>query len=200
LFRRGQQVPTADEAPEQAAAEAPARAEPKGRPTPSRKEAEAARKARVKPPLEKRARGRAGRDQVRADRTKARQALATGDERYLPARDKGPIRGFARDYVDSRRTVGEYMLPALLLIVPLTLALNSIGNKAVQETIILGTYAYMLLIVSGTALLAYRTKRAAVSKFPDADMRGIGLYAAMRSLQVRRWRLPKSRVKPGDSI
>ena len=44
-----------------------------------------------------------------------RASLASGDDRYLPARDKGPVRAFARDYVDSRRTVGEYMLPLVIV-------------------------------------------------------------------------------------
>ena len=30
-------------------------------------------------------------------------ALKAGDERNLPARDRGPVRRYARDVVDSRR-------------------------------------------------------------------------------------------------
>jgi hypothetical protein len=204
LFRRGASQSSVDEveAAERAAATGPetAKPAPKGRPTPSRKEAEAARKERVKPQLDKRSAARADRATARANRLKARDAMAGGDPRYLPARDQGPVRAFLRDYVDSRRTLGEFMLPALVIFVPLTLAVNSIPSVTVRGYVVLATYLYMLLVVGGTALTGMRARRAAAAKFPDASLRGASFYAAMRSLQLRRWRLPKPRVKPGQPV
>ena len=40
-------------------------------------------------------------------------------------------------------------------------------------------------------------RRAAEAKYPDEVTRGSGLYGAMRSMQLRRMRLPKAKVKVG---
>ena len=61
------------------------------------------------------------RDARRADMARQREALASGDERYLPARDKGPVRRFARDYVDSRFCVAEFFLPLAVVILVLSM-------------------------------------------------------------------------------
>ncbi len=172
----------------------------KGRPTPSRKEAEAARKQRVKPPLSRRQSVRADRQATREQRLQTRQALISGDERALPARDRGPVRRFARDYVDSRRTLGELMLPSMILFIPLTLGANSIANVTVRAYVVIATYLYMLMMIGGTAMLARRVKSEAARRFPNEDVRGAGFYGAMRSLQLRRWRLPKPRLKAGDPL
>src|SRR5262245_47732826 len=74
----------------------------KGRPTPSRKEAEAARKAGFKKPRNRREAAEQRRQRARAERVKTQEAMRTGDDRYLPPQDKGPVRRFARDYVDAR--------------------------------------------------------------------------------------------------
>ena len=170
----------------------------KGRPTPTRKEAEAACKERAKPVLDKRGRARATRSEAAADRAKMRQGLATGDERYYPARDRGPVRAFARDYVDSRRTVGEFMLPALAVFVPITLFINSIQSVTVRGYVVLATYLYLLLVTGGTAWLGASVSREARRRFPGQETRGAGVYAALRSIQIRRWRIPKPRVKVGE--
>ena len=49
-----------------------------------------------------------------------RQAMKTGDDRYLPLRDKGPVKRFIRDWIDARFTFAEIVLPVLIiaLVVP----------------------------------------------------------------------------------
>ena len=88
---------------------------PKGRPTPSRKEREAARR---KPIVggDRQAAKEAQREQRAQDRKLHAHALRTGDEKYekyLPAQHQGRQRRFVRDYVDARRNVGDYMLYVL---------------------------------------------------------------------------------------
>ena len=195
LFRRD-----AKDATSGADADAEAAASGKGRPTPTRKEAEAARKERVKAAQERRKGARADRGATREQRMKARQALLSGDERALPARDRGPVRRFARDYVDSRRTVGELMLPSMVVFLPLSLAIGSFKGTALGVYVTIAVYLYMIVMIGGTAMVAGRVKTAARRKFPDEDLRGIGIYGAMRSVQLRRWRLPKPKVKVGDAI
>ncbi len=51
-----------------------------------------------------------------------RQALDTGDEKFLPLRDKGPQKRFARDYVDARFSLGEYLMFGALVFVIISLA------------------------------------------------------------------------------
>ena len=83
----------------------------KGRPTPSRKEAEAAARARAKVPRTRKEQAAAQRA-ARGDASrKMREAIKTGDERYLPSRDRGPVRRFIRDFVDSRFSFIELMVP-----------------------------------------------------------------------------------------
>ena len=57
---------------------------------------------------------------------KIRQAMKDGDERYFLARDKGPVRRFIRDYVDTRFSFLEIMIPVMIV----TLVLGYSGNAA----------------------------------------------------------------------
>ncbi len=101
----------------------------KGRPTPTRKEAEAAAKARAKVPRTRKEQAAAQRLARSDSSTKMRQAMKTGDERYLPARDRGPVKRFIRDYVDSRFSFVELMIPVLLV----TTVMAWSGNAAVAS-------------------------------------------------------------------
>lgn len=168
----------------------------KGRPTPSRREAEDARKARLKPTVDKKTAARADRERLRADRERSRQGMLAGDTRYLPARDQGPVRRYARDYVDSRRSMGELMLPLVLVF----LVVSFVPNVSVRGYAILAFYIYMLTLFVDLALLSRRVKRRAAARYPAEDVKGVGLYAAMRAVQLRRMRLPRPAVKVGDPV
>jgi hypothetical protein len=195
LFRRDAKPSEAATAEDEAALQAG-----KGKPTPTRKEAEAARRQRVKPVLDRREAAKADRAATRDQRVKARQALLDGDERALPARDRGPVRRFARDYIDSRRTVGELMLPSMVLFIPLSFGISAFKGSAVGVYVTLAVYLYMLLMLGGTAMIAHRVKAEAKRRFPSEDVRGVGIYGAMRSVQLRRWRLPKPKVRVGEAL
>lgn len=168
----------------------------KGRPTPTRKAAEQARKQRVRPVLTRREAIRRQREEARTKRSRARQAMLAGDERYLPNRDKGPVRKFVRDYVDSRRTLAEFFLPAILVV----LLLSLIRSPQVQIFSTLLWLATLLLVIVDVALLAFRVKRQVRERFPDDDGRGHALYAIARASQMRKLRLPKPTVKPGTPV
>lgn len=87
----------------------------KGRATPSRAEQEAARKRPLVPDT-KEAKARAKAD-LATQREKARIGMANGDPRYLPARDQGAQRKFARDWVDAGWHLGEIVMPAMVLVI-----------------------------------------------------------------------------------
>jgi hypothetical protein len=176
--------------------------EGKGRPTPKRSEAEAARKKRMKPPTDRREAAARQRERTRSDRSKMRAAMdGKGDERYLPTRDRGPVRRFCRDLVDARRNAAQYLLPALLLILLLpllgSLGANSRWVAAFTAALWLTT---IVLTVLDTFFLAWRLKRELAVRFPQTSTKGARLYAVMRSSQMRFLRMPKPRLKPGDPL
>ena len=167
----------------------------KGRPTPTRKEAEAARKAALKSPSSRRDLARADKTRRAAERIKVREAMSSGDDRYLPRRDKGPVRRLVRNVVDSRRNVGEYLMPVLVIILLVSLIRAPWAVTAI--------YALWLVTIIGTILdsfvLVRRVKREVRAAFPEASTRGLTGYAILRSTQIRRLRLPKPQVGHGES-
>ncbi|HEX6198282.1 MAG TPA: DUF3043 domain-containing protein [Jiangellaceae bacterium] len=165
----------------------------KGKATPKRREAEAARKARVKPALTRRERFKRDREQMKASRQRSRQGLERGDERYLMKRDKGPVRKFVRDFVDSRRLFSEFFLPVILLI----LLLGFIRPLAPLSSMLM--MATVFLVIFDLVTLRFRLKRQIRERFPDDDGRHT-LYAFSRATQLRRLRIPKPTVKPGDLV
>ncbi|TAK71034.1 MAG: DUF3043 domain-containing protein [Actinomycetota bacterium] len=190
MFKRRTPEP---EAPVSEATVDPSRAA-KGRPTPSRKEAEAARRHAIKVPADPKAARRAARERDRAARVAARAALAAGDERALPARDRGPVRAFARDFVDSRRTLAEFFI----ILAVVVLVLNFIRLPGLQAFVTLIWFVMTAVIVIDTAILLFRMSRAMKAQWPDPkDRKGTLLYAGMRCLQFRRLRLPPPRFRPG---
>ncbi|MFT2018579.1 DUF3043 domain-containing protein [Streptomyces sp. 796.1] len=167
---------------------------PKGRPTPKRSEAQSQRRSLASTPLTRKDAARRQREARRADLAKQREALANGDERYLPVRDRGPIRKFARDYVDSRFVVAEFFLPLAVII----LVLSLIQAGAMQQYVLLLWMVVIFLIVINSIVIGIALKRQLRQRFPDENLRGAVPYALMRSLQMRRLRLPKPQVKRGE--
>lgn len=168
----------------------------KGRPTPKRREAEQARKERVKPPLTRREAMKRDRERTKQQRSRARNAMATGDERYFLKRDQGPVRRFIRDYVDSRRTIAEFFLPIVIVV----LLTSFIPVDVVQVFSTLLMLLMMFTIVFELTMLNIRVKREIRRRFPDDNQRGHGFYAIARATQIRKLRLPKPAVRPGAQI
>lgn len=167
---------------------------PKGRPTPKRSEAQSQRRSVASTPMTRKEASKRQRDDRRAQMERQRQALAGGDERYLPARDKGPVRKFARDFVDSRFNVAEFFLPMAVII--LVLSMVQVGS--LQTVALLLWLVVIVLIVLDSILSAFRLRKRLAERFPDDNRRGAVAYALMRSLQMRRLRLPKPQVKRGE--
>lgn len=172
----------------------------KGRATPSRKEAEAARKKQMKTPMtrkEQAKRDRAAREDIRA---RQRDAFKSGDDRYLPARDQGPVRRFTRDYVDRRRNVAEYLLPFLVLLLVLFAVTSSANGEAtnfltaiVYPAVLLGTVLDEIVLVRGL-------RKQIRDRFGADAVKGTTTYAVLRSTQLRRFRLPKPQVTRGQKL
>lgn len=167
----------------------------KGRPTPSRKEAEAAARARAKGPRDKKEAARLQRQHRTESSSKIRQGMRRGDERYLPERDKGPVKRFVRDWVDARLCMAELLLPLLVLILVSQTFSTRLGSSLWSVT--------LLLVSFDTLLLIYRLRRELGRRFGGRESRptkGAIRYAVLRSIQLRWLRLPKPQVKLGTKL
>ncbi|MEV8038482.1 DUF3043 domain-containing protein [Streptomyces sp. NPDC002742] len=167
---------------------------PKGRPTPKRSEAQTQRRSVAQTPSTRKEASKQQRDERRAQMERQRQALASGDERYLPARDKGKVRRFARDFVDSRFCIAEFFLPMAVII----LVLSVVPVASLKNVALLLWLVIIVMIVIDSIGIAIRLKKQLNTRFPDEPKKGAIPYALMRTLQMRRLRLPKPQVKRGE--
>jgi hypothetical protein len=168
----------------------------KGRPTPKRKDAESARKVSSLAPAhskEEKARQKAA---ARAARVAHRAAYLRGDENALPLRDRGPVKKFVRNYVDSRRSIGEYFLP----IIGVVLVISLIPYRAAAAIGVVLMYTVLFASVIDGILLNRKIKREISSRFPSESLKGLGMYGWLRSTQMRRMRAPKPGVAAGEKF
>lgn len=175
-----------------------ARAEPestpagKGRPTPTRREREAAQR-RPLVPKDRRLAARQNRANLSSEREKARLGMARGDERYLPERDKGPQKRYVRDFVDARFSAGEILMPTLVLVI-----LTWFLPPQVADYAFLGFWGVFLVVVADSVVLGFQVTRRLAAKHGKDKVERVRWYAAMRAIQMRFLRLPKPQVKRGE--
>jgi hypothetical protein len=195
LFRRTKSEPTPAESVN---ADATATSQGKGRRTPSRREAEAANKAKAKVPRTRKERAAAKR-LARSDAgTRMREAMRTGDDRYLPARDQGPARRFIRDYVDSSLMILELLLPLMVVL----LVVGWVGGRNAAAFTNLALLLMIVVIFIEAVRLRFTLRRELRRRFPDDPKASSGAttYAVMRALQVRPWRKPDRQVRLGQQL
>ena len=196
MFGRKKEAPLAQDVVDQQVAEAAARdaAIGKGAPTPKRNAQVAARKRPLVPEDRKASRA-AERTAIADQRLKMRQAMDTGDEKFLPLRDKGPQKRFARDYVDARFSLGEYLMFGALVFVVISLLVPASSEQMIY--VLGGFWVMFLAVFVDVFILSRKLKKRLAEKFGEVE-RGTVWYGSMRSLQFRRLRLPKPQVKRGD--
>lgn len=161
----------------------------KGRPTPSRKEAQQAAKQRAKVARDPKQRSRGDRARQADIR---REAMKRGDERYLPKRDHGPVRRFIRDYIDVRFAFAELALPIIFI------GLLTLGTGAKFGGVLIDML--VLIVVLETAMRWFMLRRELKRRFPGQSLRGAAFYAFGRSLQLRFLRVPKPQVRIGEKL
>ena len=122
-------------------------------------------------------------------------AMMTGDESKMPVRDRGADRRYIRDFVDARFSLGEVLLPVMLL----SLLLSFIKESWALLTVFILVYGMIALCVIDAALMWRKLKRQLVAKFgADNLQKGNTMYAVMRAFQMRRGRLPRPMVTRGQ--
>ncbi|WP_149362080.1 DUF3043 domain-containing protein [Lolliginicoccus suaedae] len=212
--------PSAQEGPAQEPSAQPSGHTPgKGRPTPKRNEARRGARAPLTPPPMTRAEARARRKALKAEQRKKpkmskeerkrfnaesrsranerRARMMAGDEDYLLPRDRGKTRKLARDYVDARRNLAGMFMPLALLVL-LTLFMP----PDIQAVITLGMMVFLIFMIVEGIVLGRQISNRVRARFPDSDDTGLGIgwYAFVRATQIRRLRVPKPQVRPGDAV
>ena len=183
---------------------------PKGRPTPKRDAkgrgpiapapmtAGEARRRRKQSQLT-----RAERREVRAAQrertTDRRDRMMAGEEAYLLPRDKGPVRRYVRNVVDSRRNLLGLFMPFGFGLVFVMLAVPS---PQVQVLVSPAMLVLVLIMLVDGFVLGRRVKKLVDQKFPKNTERAwrLGFYAAIRASQLRRMRTPRPQVKRGATV
>jgi hypothetical protein len=158
----------------------------KDRPTPTRKEAEAARRQRMNTTLSKKQSRAAASRQSRSERMKT-----------ISAREAVPEKVLMRDYIDARFNLGEFLLPSVVVILAVTL----LGSYWPAVTLIATMAMYLFIIgVFVDGYLMWRGfKKVLAKRLPKASPKGLLLYGMTRSTQIRRFRSPAPRIKRGET-
>jgi Protein of unknown function (DUF3043) len=175
----------------------------KGRPTPKRSEAERNRRqpitgsgsgSRSRAPASPRTPEE--KERARGDRARKYEAMKQGESWALNPRDRGPVRALARDYIDSKRRISEYYMYILVLL----LAAVFLRNKTEQQYISPLVLVLVVIILVDAQVIRRSLRKLIAERLPGESTRGLTMYAVMRALQIRRFRIPAPRVRPGDKF
>jgi len=168
----------------------------KGAPTPKRSEAEAKRRQPYQAPTDRKAASKEARKRDAASRLRKSQALQRGEDWAMPPKDRGPVRALARDVVDARRSIGEYYMFMVIVLIVL-LVLPGTQAKVIADFVVVGL---LTVIVGEGWYVSTKVKKLAAERLPGQSTRGIRMYVIMRSISMRRMRMPKPRVNRGDRV
>lgn len=185
LFRRNNPEAPEPEPEDTSSPVADAGPAKKDRPTPTRKEAEAARRQRVTRQLTPREARRENSAKNRAERIRA-----------LNAREAQPEKALMRDYIDARFSLGEFLLPSLVVILALSFLSSVYGPITVIATILM--YVYIIAVLLDGFLMWRGFKKVLAERMPKVSPKGLLMYGMNRMIQIRRFRMPAPRIKRGQ--
>jgi hypothetical protein len=92
--------------------------------------------------------------------------------------------------------VAEFFLPIAVLI----LVMSITKNTALKNLALLLWLVVIVLIVVDSIVTAFTLRRQLRTRFADKPTKGAVAYGLMRTLQMRRLRLPKPQVKRGAKL
>ena len=183
----------------------------KGAPTPKRREKEQRRGPVAPPPMTQREALKRAKTQTKplnkterkVQAAERRERMMKGDDRYVLARDKGPVRAYVRQIVDSRRNLAGVLLPTAIL----SFVVLLVPNEFVQLYFPLILMIVLLAAVADAVVFGRQISRRVAAKFPKGDPTGLpvrgrslGFYAFNRAMLPRRWRAPRPTVSHGDDV
>ncbi|HEV7208729.1 MAG TPA: DUF3043 domain-containing protein [Mycobacteriales bacterium] len=170
-----------------------ARAGAKGKVTPRRTDARAARAATRKKSVPK------GRKEAAARRREilreTKQAMQSTDVSKLPANERVPELVYVRDLVDSRFHPAE----AVIWVMVLVFLLGAVPVYGIQLLANLFGLAFLLASLLATWLRSAAIQKTVLVRYPRSAQR-VRFYAARRMLSPRRFRRPVPRLKRGARV
>lgn len=168
----------------------------KGRPTPKMKKAQA---AGIRPlvPADRKASAKAAKARMRERENAEYEAMQKGDLNHMPKSERLPWRIYIRDYVDARFNLGEWFIPVAFAILIVSMIVTSTVQSAWASLIMMiFMYGYLVAVIIDVWLMWRKLKAKLIAKYGEASVakgsRSFS-YAWSRSIQMRRWRLPKPR-------
>lgn len=168
----------------------------KGRPTPKMSQAQA-RNLRPLVPADRKASAKAAKARIRERENIEYEAMQKGDINHMPKSERLPWRVYIRDYVDARFNVGEFFIPAALVLLVVSMLITTvIQNPWVSMGLMALMYLYFFAIIIDIVIMWRKLKKKLIAKYGEASVaKGSrsATYAWSRAIQVRRWRLPKPR-------
>ncbi len=102
-----------------------------------------------------------------------------------------------RDYVDARFSLGELLLPSVVVILLTTAFGSFVPSMAVFTT--MAMYVFILAVIVDQVLMWRGFKRVLAQRLPKAQTKGLLMYGVTRSTQLRRFRMPPPRLKRGEA-
>lgn len=157
-------------------------------PTPTRREAEAARRERLHPTLS-----------PAEQRQRDREAKARNREEAWKKVDDEPGRILLRNFIDSRKGITQWWMPVIIGALALALAAMYVNPEvAVYATFF--PYLALFALAVHIFLLWRQFKALHAKRLPNESTRGLLMYMVNRIISLRRFRMPAPTVKPGDEI
>ena len=165
----------------------------KGRPTPKRNQR--ARGPVAPPPTNRREAARALRMKNAQQREAIRKGTKAGDEKAFLPRDRGPVRSYVRDAVDSERTLGPVLLPYMLVVL-----VTGFISQPLYAAAFLGMLGVIVIVAIDYVRLGRIISKGLAERFPDERRRPHVFYGIQRTALIRRWRTPPPKVAVGDAV
>ena len=160
-------------------------------PTPKRRDREAENFRPLVPEDRKQARKDA-QSKLRAEQAKAREGMAQGDDRYLRPGERGPQKRFLRDFIDSRFTIGELLIPLMFLVLFATM----LPMAEAASYALVGIWAFILIAIIEAVIIGFTVrKKIAAVVGEDKVEKGFIIGALSRAMQMRFLRMPRAQVK-----
>ncbi|NEG95692.1 hypothetical protein CS006_09055 [Bifidobacterium primatium] len=191
-FKRSEDKEKSEESP--AAAETKPNNGKKNRPTPKMKDAQAA-KIRPLVPKDRKASNKVAKAKLREKQDSEYAAMKSGDLAHMPKSERIDYRIYIRDYVDARWNLAEFMMPFVIIMLVASMFITS-TNPQITWLLMLVMYAYFFAAIIDIAIMWHGLKKKLIAKYGEKSVaKGTrsASYAWSRSMQMRRWRLPRPR-------
>lgn len=157
-------------------------------PTPTRREAEAARRERLHPTLT-----------PAEQRQRDREAKTRSREEAWKKVDDEPGRILMRNFIDSRKGITQWWMPVIIGALAVALAAMYI-YPAVAIYATFFPYLALIALAIHIFFLWREFKKLHAERLPNEAVRGLLMYMINRIISLRRFRMPAPTVKPGDEI